>query len=77
MHQTDTNSILSGNSRAAETYIGHPYSPAMYQPAALHEEGAERSQRVASPSCTLSSSRPLPIASHLALPGEWHGLINT
>jgi hypothetical protein len=55
MHQEDTNSILapSHNGTARETYIGHPYLPAMYQPAALHEEGAERSQRVASPGCTV------------------------
>lgn len=53
MHQTDTNRISSSKSIATETYIGHPYLPAMYQPAALHEEGAERSQRVASPSCTV------------------------
>lgn len=48
-----TFSAPSHNCTATETYIGHPYSPAMYQPAALHEEGAERSQSVASPSCTV------------------------
>lgn len=48
-----TFSAPSYNCTAIETYIGHPYSPAMYQPAALHEEVAERSQSVASPSGTV------------------------
>lgn len=45
-----TFSAPSYNCTAIETYIGHPYSPAMYQPAALHEEVADRGQSVASPS---------------------------
>lgn len=45
-------SAPSCNSTAIETYIGHPYSPPVHQPTALHEEGC-RSQRVASPSCTV------------------------
>lgn len=68
------------NSTARETYIGHPYSPPVHQPTALHEERCrmQSARGFTQLHCALSFHQShCPFLPTFQLPGKRHGQINT
>lgn len=67
------------NSTARETYIGHPCSPPVHQPTALHEERCRTQSACGFTQlhCALSFHRShCPFLPTFQLPGKRHGQIN-